>query len=87
MFRTQIREEIKKIVGENLVFSVERPESAGRRTEHGDYSSNVALLLAHCSTCSLVNILLLICLLLLIIKSYQTKKVGTYRVHFRGYSS
>src|SRR3989344_2042291 len=42
MFRAQIKEEIKKIVGEDVVFSVERPENQ----EHGDYSSNVALILA-----------------------------------------
>jgi len=42
MFRAQIREKIKKIVGEDLAFSVERPENP----EHGDYSSNVALVWA-----------------------------------------
>lgn len=42
MFRRQIREEISKIVGDNVAFGVERPEN----NEHGDYSSNVALVLA-----------------------------------------
>ena len=38
----QIKEEIGKIVGDEIVFSVERPEDP----EHGDYSSNVALVLS-----------------------------------------
>ncbi len=42
MFRARIKEEIKKIVGEDLIFGVERPENP----EYGDYSSNAALLLA-----------------------------------------
>ncbi|MDP2668850.1 MAG: arginine--tRNA ligase [bacterium] len=42
MFRVQIREEIRKIVGEGSAFSVERPENP----EHGDYSSNIALIMA-----------------------------------------
>lgn len=42
MFRAQIKEEIRKIVGNDLAFSVERPENQ----EHGDYSSNVALVSA-----------------------------------------
>ena len=54
MFRAEIKEEIKKIVkkiflaqgGPTLGWSVERSESASWRTEHGDYSSNAALVLA-----------------------------------------
>src|SRR3989344_2443957 len=42
MFRAEIRNEIEKIVPGSTVFSVERPENP----EHGDYSSNVALVLA-----------------------------------------
>ncbi|MDO8523235.1 MAG: arginine--tRNA ligase [bacterium] len=42
MFRAQIREEIEKLVPKGTVFSVERPENS----EHGDYSSNIALVLA-----------------------------------------
>lgn len=42
MFRAQIREEIRKIIGDDLAFSVERPDNP----EHGDYSSNAALVLA-----------------------------------------
>jgi len=42
MFRAQIKEEIRKIVGEDVVFSVERQENSA----HGDYSSNVSLVLA-----------------------------------------
>ena len=42
MFMAQIKEEIGKIVGDEIVFSVERPEDP----EHGDYSSNVALVLS-----------------------------------------
>lgn len=42
MFRAQIREEIRKIIGDDAMYSVERSENP----EHGDYSSNVALVLA-----------------------------------------
>ena len=42
MFMAQIKEEIKKIAGENVAFSIERPENSA----YGDYSSNVALVLA-----------------------------------------
>src|SRR3989344_7451671 len=42
MFRKLIRDEIEKIVPPGTNFSVEVPEIS----EHGDYSSNVALLLA-----------------------------------------
>lgn len=42
MFRAQIRVEIKKLIGDDLAFHIERPENAA----HGDYSSNVALVLA-----------------------------------------
>src|SRR3989344_6273387 len=42
MFRKLIRDEIEKIVSPGTNFSVEVPEIS----EHGDYSSNVALLLA-----------------------------------------
>ena len=42
MFREAIRKELNKIVSEGTVFSVERSENP----EHGDYSSNIALVLA-----------------------------------------
>src|SRR3989344_4705558 len=42
MFRALIRKEIEKIVPKGAVFSVERQENP----EHGDYSSNAALVLA-----------------------------------------
>src|SRR3989338_5073752 len=48
MFRAAIRKELDKIVyskgghARETIFSVERPENL----EHGDYSSNVALLIA-----------------------------------------
>ena len=42
MLRSQIRNEIEKIVPRGAVFSVGKPDNP----EHGDYSSNVALVLA-----------------------------------------
>src|SRR3989344_855244 len=42
MFRAAIRKELDKIIPPGTIFSVERPENL----EHGDYSSNVALLIA-----------------------------------------
>ena len=45
MFRAEIRKELDKIIPPGTIFSVERSESASRRTEHGDYSSNTALIL------------------------------------------
>ena len=42
MFRGQIKKEIQSIVGDGVNFSVEVPENP----EHGDYASNVALILA-----------------------------------------
>ncbi len=42
MLRAQIREEIAKIVGDEIKFSVE----ASDNPEHGDYSSNAALVIA-----------------------------------------
>ena len=42
MFRVEIRKAIEKVVPRGVVFNVEKPENPG----HGDYSSNVALVLA-----------------------------------------